>query len=252
MSKPIVLITGASSGFGEACAKKYNENGYPIILIARRIEKLEAIKSKLNANYPIYLSKVDVTKPEEIQRFISELPENFRNIQVLINNAGLALGLGSFEETLSEDNDQMIQTNINGLVNFTKSVLPIMVKNDIGHIINIGSIAGSWPYPGGNIYCATKAFVQQFSRCLRADLIGKNIRVSNIEPGLAHTGYSEVRFKGDTEKANGLYEKTNPLVAGDIAEIIYFTTSLSAHININSLEVMPTCQAWSALTIAKQ
>ncbi len=252
MSKPIVLITGASSGFGAACAKKYNENGYPVVLVARRIDKLEALRLELNPDYPIYLSQVDVSKPNQISTFLETIPKSFSKIGILINNAGLALGLGSFEETLPEDNDQMIQTNINGLVNFTRMILPIMVKNDSGHIINIGSIAGSWPYPGGNIYCATKAFVQQFSRCLRADLIGKDIRVSNIEPGLAHTGYAEVRFKGDIQKANSLYDGANPLIAKDIADIIFFTTSLSSHININSLEVMPTSQAWSALTVSKK
>ncbi|MFT6836048.1 MAG: 3-hydroxy acid dehydrogenase/malonic semialdehyde reductase [Francisellaceae bacterium] len=249
--KSVVLITGSSSGFGEACAKIYNKNGHPLILVARRLEKLEELKKTLSQEFPVHIMKVDVTNVNDISGIINLIPKELRDIGVLINNAGVALGINAFDVSEPADNKSMIDTNINGLINFTREILPVMVKNNNGHVINIGSIAGSWPYPGGNIYCATKAFVQQFSRCLRADLAGKNVRVSNIEPGLAQTGYAEVRFKGDKGKADSLYENTKPLVAADIAEIIYFTTTLPTHVNINSIEVMPTCQTWSSLTISR-
>ncbi len=159
------------------------------------------------------------------------------------------MGLGPAYEAKLDHWEEMIETNIVGLVKMTREILPGMVKNNTGHIVNIGSIAGSWPYPGGNVYGATKSFVQHFSLGLRADLLGRNIRVSNIAPGLAQTNFSKVRFEGDEEKASKVYEGTRPLSGEDIAEIIYWVTSLPSHININSLEVMPVCQAWGALPI---
>jgi 3-hydroxy acid dehydrogenase / malonic semialdehyde reductase len=250
-NKPIVLITGASSGFGKACAKKYNLAGYPVILVARRLEKLTALAASLNSAYPIHIAKLDVTNKSEIKEFVKNLPDRFKKVGVLVNNAGLAVGSAPIHETIEDDFERMIDTNIKGLVNMSRQIVPIMVANNSGHIVNIGSIAGSWPYPGGNVYGGTKAFVQQFSRGLRADLLGKNIRVTNIEPGMAETEFSNVRFKGDGTKADNVYAGVKPLVADDIAETVFFATSMPAHANINSLEVMPTCQAWGALAVAR-
>ncbi|MCF6764489.1 SDR family NAD(P)-dependent oxidoreductase [Thiotrichales bacterium 19S3-7] len=249
--KPTVLITGASSGFGRACAEIYNQNDYPTILIARRYQRLEAIKSKFTANAACHIAEVDITNVSQIKTFLAELPEAFKPIGILINNAGLALGAHSFDQLPQEDYNQMIDVNIKGTVELTHLVLPEMIKNNSGHIINIGSIAGSWPYPGGNVYCATKAFIAQFSRGLRADLLGKNIRVTNIEPGLAETEFSNVRFKGDDQKAQSIYHNTKPLTAKDIAETVFFASSMPKHVNINSIEVMPTVQSWSALAVWK-
>lgn len=249
--KPVVFITGASSGFGAEMARKYNANGHPVILTARRFGDLQALAKTLNQDYPIHISELNVTNKNAIDQVLSTLPEEVKNIGILINNAGLALGLSSFQDADELDFETMIHTNINGLLYVTKRILPLMLANNHGHIVNIGSIAANWPYPGGHVYCASKAFVHQFSRALRSDLQGKKIRVTNIEPGLAQTEFSVVRFKGDAQKANQIYDQTEPLVAHDIAEIVYFTTSLSKHININTLEVMPTCQSWASLNIAR-
>ena len=249
--KPVVLITGASSGFGKACAEIYNQNGYPTILIARRIERLEKLKNQFEKNASCHIAQVDITDKNQIHQFLDHLPTEFKNIGILINNAGLALGVNPIDQTDLNDLETMIETNIKALVTLTRLIVPTMVKNNFGHIINIGSIAGSWPYPGGNVYGATKAFVAQFSRNLRADLLGKNIRVTNIEPGLAETEFSNVRFKGDHTKADNIYKGTEPLVAKDIAQTVYFTTSLPPHVNINSMEIMPTSQAWGNLAVYK-
>ncbi|GGF99966.1 MULTISPECIES: SDR family NAD(P)-dependent oxidoreductase [Cysteiniphilum] len=249
--KPVVFITGASSGFGAEMARKYNANGHPVILTARRFGHLQALAKTLNQDFPIHIAELNVTDKDAIDQVISALPEHMKNISILINNAGLALGLASFQDADELDFETMINTNINGLLYVTKRILPLMLDNNHGHIINIGSIAANWPYPGGHVYCASKAFVQQFSRALRSDLQGKNIRVTDIEPGLAQTEFSVVRFKGDAQKANQVYDQTEPLLAHDIAEIVYFTTSLPQHININTLEVMPTCQSWAPLNITR-
>ena len=250
MKKPTVLITGASSGFGETMAKKYHQNGHPVILIARRLQKLEAIKAGLNLEPAVYIAQVDITDKTQVMQFLNTLPEQFKDIGILINNAGLALGVASFEQAQMDDFETMIQTNITSLVYMTKHVLPSLQQAYQAHIINIGSIAGNWPYPGGNVYCASKAFVQQFLRTLRADLYGQNIRVTNIAPGLAQTEFSTVRLKGDDKTASAIYENKTPLQAHDIAEIVYFTTALPPHVNINTLEVMPTCQSWGPLPTA--
>jgi 3-hydroxy acid dehydrogenase/malonic semialdehyde reductase len=183
---------------------------------------------------------------------VKEIPQEFQNIDILLNNAGLALGLGPAHETDLDEWEKMVDTNIKGLLYMTRQILPAMVARGAGHIINLGSIAGSWPYPGGNTYGATKAFVQQFSRNLRADLLGTGIRVTNIEPGLAESEFSIVRFGGDAEKAAKVYEGTQPLTPVDIAEIIYWTASRPAHVNINSVEVMPVCQTWGNFAISRK
>ena len=252
MTKPTVLITGASAGFGYAMAVKYYRNGHPLVLTARRLDKLETLKERLGGGDDIYIARLDVCDTPAIEQFVKMIPASLRPIGILINNAGLALGLEKFAQANMADAETMIDTNIKGLIHVTKQILPYMVDEGGGHIVNIGSIAGNWPYAGGHVYCATKAFVQQFSRCLRSDVHGLGIRVTNIEPGLAQTEFSLVRFKGDDQRANGVYENKQALTAEDIAEIVYFTTALPAHVNINTLEVMPTAQSWSPLQVAEK
>jgi 3-hydroxy acid dehydrogenase/malonic semialdehyde reductase len=250
MSKT-VLITGASSGFGAACAKKFAEAGRELILAARRVEKLEQLKSELSNASSIRVFKLDVTDAASVEGLLTELGASLIDIDVLINSAGLALGLEPAYAANLSDWETMVDTNITGLLRMTRAILPGMVKKNTGHIINLGSVAGAWPYPGGNAYGGTKAFVKNFSQALRADVLGKNIRVTSIEPGMAETNFSNVRFKGDIEAASQVYAGTQPLTAADIADIIYWVTSVPAHVNINSLEVMPVCQAWGPLAISR-
>ncbi len=248
----IVCITGASSGFGEACAHKFALSGHPLVLAARSLDKLKVLGDKLRERTRVYVAPLDVTSQTSIDKFFVDLPNDFSQIHTLINNAGLALGMEPAHKASLEDWETMIDTNCKGVVSITRKLLPGMVERNSGHIINIGSIAGSWPYPGGNVYCATKAFVQQFSRTLRADLLGKHIRVTNIDPGMAETNFSNVRMKGDDEKAKTVYRGTDPLVAEDIAEIVHWATSVPLHVNINNIEVMPTCQAWGPLAVDRE
>ncbi|MBT5293899.1 MAG: SDR family NAD(P)-dependent oxidoreductase [Cellvibrionales bacterium] len=255
MSK-IVLITGASSGFGESCAHLYAKQGFKLILVSRRLDKLQQLAQALllenGSAYPasnVLCWAVDVTDAEAIDQFVNELPESFGAVDILINNAGLALGTAPAHKANLSDWETMVDTNIKGLIRMTHKLLPGMVARNRGHIVNIGSIAGNWPYPGGNTYCATKAFVHQFSLALRADLLGKAIRVSHIDPGMAETNFSRIRMKGDNDAADAFYHDVKPLSADDVADIIVWTTSVPEHININSLEVMPVCQAWSPFAI---
>lgn len=245
----VVLITGASSGFGEACARRYAEAGHPLVLTARREDRLEALKAELSRQVPVHVAPLDVRDREAVESLVDGLPPDFSEVGILINNAGLALGTEPAHEVNADDWDRMIETNVSGLVHLTHQVLKGMVARDRGHIVNIGSIAGSWPYPGGNVYGATKAFVAQFSRGLRADLLGRRIRVTNIEPGLAETNFSLVRYKGDAEKARQVYAGTEPLTGRDVADIVFWTTAVPPHVNINSVEVMPTCQTWGPLAV---
>lgn len=250
-TKPTVLITGASAGFGYAMAVKYYQNGHPLVVTARRLDKLQTLKAKLGGGDDIYIAQLDVCDTAAIEHFANSIPTHLLPIGILVNNAGLALGLEKFADADMADAETMINTNIKGLIYVTKQILPQMLAAGLGHIVNIGSTAGNWPYAGGHVYCGTKAFVQQFSRSLRSDVHGTGIRISNIEPGMAETEFSLVRFKGDNERAQGVYEKTQALKAEDIAEIVYFTTALPSHVNITSLEVMPTAQSWSPLQVAE-
>lgn len=243
-----ILITGATAGFGKACAELFAAQGWRLILFGRRGERLEEIKKK-SKNPNIHTSVLDVRDRTQVQDTISRIPAEFKNIDVLVNNAGLALGLEPAHEADLDDWDAMIDTNIKGLCYMTRAVLPGMVERKSGHIINMGSVAGNWPYPGGNAYGATKAFVKQFTHNLLADLVGTPIRVTNIEPGLAETEFSVVRFHGDREKAEKVYEGTQPLTGKDIAEIVYWVVTAPAHVNINSVEVMPVCQSWAPFAI---
>ncbi|MET0079313.1 MAG: SDR family oxidoreductase [Candidatus Thiodiazotropha lotti] len=247
--KKRVLITGASSGFGEACARRFSEAGDDLVLCARRMDRLQALGDELSGQSDVVIQTLDVTDPQAVEGFLEALPEASREIDVLVNNAGLALGLQPAHEADLQDWQTMVDTNIKGLMHMTRLILPGMVQRRRGHIINIGSVAGSWPYPGGNAYGATKAFVQQFSRGLKADLVGTPLRVTNIEPGLAETEFSLVRMKGDAQQAADVYQGTQPLTGPDIAEIVYWVTALPPHVNINALEVMPVCQAWSPFAV---
>lgn len=247
--KMLVLVTGASAGFGEAIAKRFVREGHQVIILARREEKLKALREELGEGC-VKMIACDIAKIEEIEK---ELGEYASQIDVLVNNAGLALGVAPFDECLREDFEEMIQTNILGVVRLTHYLLPFMVERGSGHIINLGSIAGNYPYPGGNVYGGTKAFLKQFSLNLRADLVDKNIRVTNIEPGLCGgSEFSVVRFKGDKARADELYKNAYPLLPEDIAESVFWVANLPEHININSLELMPTTQAFSPFKVHKK
>lgn len=246
----IILVTGATAGFGEAIARKFIAHGAQVIGTGRRIERLKALKQELGEHFhPIQL---DVTDKAAITHAINTLPETLKKIDVLINNAGLALGIEPAHKADMDDWATMIDTNTKGLVNMTHEVLQNMVKYNQGHIINIGSTAANWPYKGGNVYGATKAFVKQFSLGLRADLQGMKIRVTDIEPGLVGgTEFSNVRFKGDDEKVANIYKNADALTPEDIADTVFWVANLPARVNINTLEMMPVCQSFAGLSVTK-
>ncbi|WP_367107268.1 SDR family NAD(P)-dependent oxidoreductase [uncultured Psychrobacter sp.] len=245
-----VLITGASAGFGKALAERLVAKGHRVIGCARRLDKLNAIQDKLgNLFLPV---EMDVSDTASIAQIIADLPNDFKQIDVLVNNAGLALGTEPAQDTDLGDWMQMVDTNVKGLMALTHAVLPAMVARDSGYIINLGSIAGSWPYYGGNVYGATKAFVQQFSLNLRADLIGTQVRVTNLEPGnVAGTEFSTVRYDGDEQKAAQVYAGFKTMSGEDVGDILLWLIELPAHINVNRMEVMPVAQTYNGLTIAK-
>ncbi len=247
-----VVITGASSGFGLSSARRFAEAGKPLVLAARRLARLHDLAQELESKTAVYVAELDVQDREAVTQFVADIPEPFRDVEVLVNNAGLAKGLLGAHEADLDDWEVMVDTNIKGLMYCTRALLPLMVSRGGGHVVNLGSVAASWPYPGGNAYGGTKAFVQQFSRNLRVDLLGKNIRVTNIEPGMCETEFSVVRFDGDEDKAGAVYAGMQPLKGEDIAEIIYWVTALPPHINVNQLEVMPVAQAWSPFAVHRE
>ncbi|MFI4939242.1 MAG: SDR family NAD(P)-dependent oxidoreductase [Burkholderiales bacterium] len=250
----IVFVTGATSGFGAAMARKFVQCGHRVIATGRRADRLEALVNEFtNAPAPAIMPIVmDVTDKSSIAAALAALPAAWQEIDVLINNAGLALGVEPAQNAMLEDWETMIATNCRGLVTMTRLVLPGMVARGRGTIINLGSVAGAYPYPGGNVYGATKAFVDQFTLNLRADLAGTGVRATNIAPGLCGgTEFSNVRFKGDDAAAAKVYEGAVPLTADDIAESAYWIATLPAHVNINYLEMMPTCQGFSPFTIKR-
>jgi NADP-dependent 3-hydroxy acid dehydrogenase YdfG len=248
----IAFITGATSGFGAACARLFAANGWHLVLCGRREERLAVLEVELSSHVPVHSRVLDVRDEAAVNAMVAELPAAFSEIDVLVNNAGLALGLEPAHRCDMADWQQMIDTNIKGLLYCTRAILPGMVARRRGHVVNIGSVAGTYPYPGGNAYGATKAFVKQFSLNLRADLLGTQVRVTNVEPGLAETEFSLVRFKGIEEKAAKTYEGTQPLRGEDIAEIVYWAATRPAHVNLNSIEVMPVCQAFAPFAIARE
>jgi len=248
----IAFITGATSGFGAACALLFAPNVWSLILCGRRRERLEALRAELAVAVTVHAFPFDVRDEAAVAAAVAALPAEFAAIDLLVNNAGLALGLEPAHRCDMEDWQRMVDTNIKGLLYCTRAILPGMVARDRGHIVNIGSVAGTYPYPGGNVYGATKAFVKQFSLNLRADLLGTGVRVSNVEPGLAESEFSLVRFKGDDGKAAKTYEGTQPLRPEDIADIVHWAATRPAHVNLNSIEVMPVCQATGPFAISRQ
>ena len=247
-----VFITGASAGFGEATARKFAAAGRKLVIAARREARIQALAEELSRQTEVHPLVLDVQDRDAVFTIPSQLPDSFAEIDILVNNAGLALGLEGADAVDVEDWEVMVNTNVKGLMYVTRALLPGMVARGGGHIVNLGSVAASWPYPGGNVYGATKAFVQQFTRNLRTDLLGKNIRVSNVEPGMCETEFSVVRFGGDEDKAKQVYAGMTPLSAEDIAEIIFWVTSVPPHVNINQVEVMPTEQAWSPFAVHRK
>ncbi|MDR2111980.1 MAG: SDR family NAD(P)-dependent oxidoreductase [Candidatus Accumulibacter sp.] len=246
----IVLITGASAGFGEAMARRFVAGGHRVIAAARRAERLDGLREELGeALLPLAM---DVTDVASISHGLDRLPGGWPSVDVLVNNAGLALGVEPAPRCSLADWTTMIDTNVKGLVTLTHALLPGMVARNSGLIVNIGSIAGNTPYPGGNVYGATKAFVAQFTRNLRAELVGTGVRATNLAPGLCGgTEFSKVRYHGDEAAAARVYEGTAPLTAADIADAVYWIASLPPHININHLEMMPTCQGYGSLVIKR-
>jgi 3-hydroxy acid dehydrogenase / malonic semialdehyde reductase len=245
----IVLITGASSGIGAACAKIFADAGAKLILAARRLERLQQLASELNNEFAvdIHLLQLDVRDRSFVESAISNLPPSWSNIDILINNAGLSRGLDKLHEGDVQDWEEMIDTNIKGLLYLTRYVVPGMVKRSRGHVVNIGSIAGHQIYPGGNVYCGTKAAVKAISEGLKLDLLGTPIRVTSVDPGMVETEFSEVRFHGDSDRANKVYQGVTPLTPEDVADVIFFCVTRSAHVNINEVILMPVDQASTTL-----
>ncbi len=247
----LVLITGATSGFGAAIARRFAREGHRLIVSGRRAERLEALSRELGDAVRLALP-LDVRDQAAIARAIADLPGDLAAIDVLVNNAGLARGLEPAQRASLDDWNEMVDTNVKGLMAMTRAVLPGMVARDRGHVVNIGSTAGSWPYLGANVYGATKAFVDQFSLNLRCDLLGTQVRVTVIDPGMVSgTEFSNIRFHGDDARAAQVYEKTDPLTPDDVAEAVHWVTTLPARVNINTLEMMPVRQAYAGLSVSR-
>lgn len=249
----IVLITGASSGIGEGCARKFAAEGAKLILNARRSDKLQALSEELREKYSTlsYVLTFDVCDRKAAAEALASLPEEWQAIDILVNNAGLAVGVDKEHEGVMEEWDMMIDTNVKALLSMTRIVVPGMVDRGRGHIINIGSIAGDAAYPGGSVYCATKAAVKALSDGLRIDLVDTPLRVTNVKPGLVETNFSVVRFRGDKDRADNVYKGIQPLTGEDIAEVVYFAASAPEHMQIAEVLVMPTNQATGTITFKK-
>lgn len=244
------LITGATAGFGEACAYEFAANGWDLLITGRRDERLSALKKAIenDHNVSVTTSTFDVRSNEAVVKAIDAIPEDVKsNITLLINNAGLAVGKGPIDEGVIDDWERMIDTNVKGLLYVSKAVIPILKKNGNGQIINIASIAGKQVYPGGNVYCASKHAVDALSQAMRIDLVSHGIKVTNIAPGAAETEFSVVRFKGDQKAADSVYDGFQPLVAKDIAETVYFAATRPPHVTLNDIVIMPTAQASPAV-----
>ncbi|WP_294590133.1 SDR family oxidoreductase [uncultured Bacteroides sp.] len=254
MEKKIVLITGASSGIGEGCARKFAMNGYRLILNGRNVEKLNSVKRELEENYhaDIYLLPFDVRDRAAAKAALDSLPTEWKSIDILINNAGLVIGMDKEHEGNLDEWDVVIDTDVKALLAMTRLVVPGMVERGRGHVINMGSIAGDYAYPGGSVYCAAKAAVKALSDGLRIDLVDTPVRVTNIKPGLVETNFSVVRFRGDKEAADNVYKGIRPLNGDDIAEVVYFAAAVPEHIQIAEVLVMPTNQATGTITYKKK
>ncbi len=246
----IALITGASSGFGAAIARRFVAEGRRVIATARRTDRLEALAAELGD--AVLAVPLDVTDAAAVAALPGSLPAGWRDVAILVNNAGLALGLAPAQTSLIADWDRMVATNVSGLMRMTHALLPGMVARGRGHIVNLGSVAANYPYPGGNIYGATKAFVQQFTLGLKADLAGTGVRVSDVQPGLVSgTEFSTVRMGGDADKAAAVYANTTPLTAEDVAEAVSWIVGLPPHFNVNRIEIMPDVQGGGPFTIKR-
>ncbi|WP_327129463.1 SDR family oxidoreductase [Streptomyces sp. NBC_01727] len=244
----IAFVTGASSGFGHAIARRLAAGGARVVASARRGDRLAALAAEFDGL--IHPLELDVRDGAAVEQAVAALPDSFADIDVLVNNAGLARGLEPAHRADLRDWDQMLDTNCRGLVHCTRAILPGMVARHRGHVINLGSVAGTYPYPGGNVYGATKAFVHQFSLNLRSDLHGTGVRVTCVEPGMSgDTEFSSVRFGGDQEKADAVYSDMQPLVPDDIAEAVCWATSLPAHVNVNVIELMPVAQSFAPFQV---
>jgi 3-hydroxy acid dehydrogenase/malonic semialdehyde reductase len=254
MTVETVFITGATAGIGAACARRFAAEGARLVLTGRRADRLAEIKRELEGTRKIeaHTLVLDVRERKAVEQAIAALPASFAAIDVLINNAGLALGIEPAQQVALEDWEGMVDTNVKGLLYVTRTILPGMIARERGHIVNLGSVAGTYPYPGGNVYCGTKAFVHQFSLALRSDLLGTGLRVTCIEPGMVETEFAEVRFKGDKGKAKQVYAGMQPMTAADIAETIHWCVSRPAHLNINTLELMPVDQAFGPFAIKRR
>lgn len=249
----VTLITGATSGIGLACAEKFASHQHDLIITGRRKERLDKISKELKSKYGIQVltATFDIRKREEVKKFVSEIPDDWK-VEILVNNAGLAAGLAPIQEGSIDDWEQMIDTNIKGLLYITRAITPKMIELGKGHVINIGSIAGKEVYPQGNVYCGTKHAVDALSKGMRIDLLPHGIKVTQIAPGLVETEFSMVRFKGDHLVADKVYQGYEPLRGEDIAEVAYYVTTLPAHVNINDLLIMPTAQANATQIFKKQ
>jgi len=249
MQDQIVLITGASSGIGKACAEVFAEAGARLILAARRRDRLETLAADLKTKHQtaVLCLEMDVRDRPTVEAALGNLPESWQGIEVLVNNAGLSRGLNKLQEGSIQDWEEMIDTNVKGLLYVTRAVLPGMLGRQQGHVINIGSIAGHQTYPNGNVYCATKAAVRALTEGLKLDLVGTPIRVSTVDPGLVETEFSEVRFHGDGDRAKTVYQGLTPLTGRDIAEVVLFCATRPPHVNLNEIIVMPTDQASTTL-----
>jgi NADP-dependent 3-hydroxy acid dehydrogenase YdfG len=248
--KKFVFITGATSGFGKACATIFAKNGFNLIVTGRRLDRLQELSNELTGTYNVQIVPLcfDVRDESAVHTAIESLSTDIKNgINILVNNAGLAVGRGPIDEGNTEDWNRMIDTNIKGLLYVSRAISPIMRTNKEGHIINLGSIAGKEVYPGGNVYCATKHAVDALSKAMRIDLLPYGIKVTNIAPGAAETEFSLVRFKGDQEIAKSVYNGFNPLQAEDVADVIYFAATRPPHVTINDLTIMPTAQATGSI-----
>jgi 3-hydroxy acid dehydrogenase/malonic semialdehyde reductase len=244
------LVTGASAGIGEACALALSQAGARLVLAGRRGDRLEALAARLQT--PAHPLVLDVRSRKDVEASLSSLPSEFADVDVLVNNAGIGLGLEPAHEASLEDWETMIDTNCKGLVYVTRTLLPGMVRRNRGHVVNLGSIAATYPYPGGNVYGATKAFVHQFSENLKADLVGTRVRVTDVQPGMVETDFSLVRFKGDAQRASKVYEGMEALTPEDIADIVVWCVSRPARVNINVVEVMPADQGFGAFNVKRR